>query len=59
MSSFTTAFAEALATVTRPGTFFIAGSQQMLAPGLEVDGIGAIGLPLTAVQAKQLPRSNG
>jgi predicted 2-oxoglutarate/Fe(II)-dependent dioxygenase YbiX len=54
MSSITTAFADALATVSRPGTFFIAGSQQMLAPGLEVDGVGAIGLPLTAVQAEQL-----
>jgi hypothetical protein len=54
MPSITTEFAETLGTVLRPGTFFVAGSQQMLAPGLEVDGIGAIGLPLTPVQAEQL-----
>jgi hypothetical protein len=54
MSMITTAFADALVTVRRPGDFFVAGSQQMLAPGLEVEGIGPVGLPLPAVQAEQL-----
>jgi predicted 2-oxoglutarate/Fe(II)-dependent dioxygenase YbiX len=54
MSSITTTFADALGTVSRPGTFFVTGSEQMLAPGLEVEGVGPIGLPLPAVQAKQL-----
>jgi predicted 2-oxoglutarate/Fe(II)-dependent dioxygenase YbiX len=54
MSSITTTFADALATVSRPGTFFVTGSEQMLAPGLEVKGIGPIGLPLPALQAQQL-----
>jgi predicted 2-oxoglutarate/Fe(II)-dependent dioxygenase YbiX len=54
MSSITTAFADALGTVLRPGTFCVAGSEQMFAPGLEVEGVGPIGLPLPEVQAEQL-----
>jgi predicted 2-oxoglutarate/Fe(II)-dependent dioxygenase YbiX len=54
MSSISTTFAEALGTVSRPGTFFVTGSEQTLAPGLEVEGIGPVGLPLPAVQAEQL-----
>jgi hypothetical protein len=54
MSSITTDFADALGTVRTPGTFFVSGSEPMPAPGLEVDGIGPIGLPLPAVQAQQL-----
>ena len=54
MSSIAIEFATALGTVNRPSAFFIAGTQQMLAPGLTVDGIGPIALPLLPVQAEQL-----
>ncbi|HEY4041164.1 MAG TPA: 2OG-Fe(II) oxygenase [Rhodopila sp.] len=54
MSSITTEFAEALGTVRTPGAFFTAGAQQMLAPGLEVERVGPIGLPLPVVQGEQL-----
>jgi predicted 2-oxoglutarate/Fe(II)-dependent dioxygenase YbiX len=52
--SITTDFADALGTVIRPGAFFVAGTEQMPAPGLEVEGVGPVGLPLPAVQAGQL-----
>ena len=54
MSSIAVEFAEALGTVSRPNAFFIAGTEQMLAPGLVVGGIGPIALPLLPVQAEQL-----
>lgn len=44
----------ALARIDRPGTFCTSGSLPAVLPGLEVDGLGAIGLPLTASQAEEL-----
>lgn len=44
----------ALGTVSRPTEFLVTGTEQMLAPGLEVAGVGPIGLPLPSVQAEQL-----
>ena len=54
MSSITTSFAAALTTIQRPGDFFTAGIQEMVAPRLEVEGVGPIALPLLPVQAEQL-----
>jgi hypothetical protein len=54
MSSITTTLAAALSTVHRPGDFFTAGIQEMLAPRLDVEGAGPIALPLLPVQAEQL-----
>ncbi|MDR3533634.1 MAG: 2OG-Fe(II) oxygenase [Rhodopila sp.] len=54
MSSIATDLAEALSTVRRPGAFFVAGTEEMRAPGLAVEGIGPIALPLLPVQAEQL-----
>ena len=41
---------KALAKIDRPGTFCVGGSAPAVLPGLEVKGIGAIGLPATASQ---------
>ena len=53
-----TALAADLATllsgISRPGGFQTFGTAEILAPGLEVRGIGPIALPLLAVQAEQL-----
>src|SRR5438128_748263 len=46
----------ALEKVDRPGTFATSGTAPAVLPGLEVDGLGAIGLPLSAVQAKALKK---
>jgi hypothetical protein len=46
--------AQALAMIDRSGAFFVSGSAPALLPGLEVDGLGPIGLPLGAKQAKDL-----
>jgi predicted 2-oxoglutarate/Fe(II)-dependent dioxygenase YbiX len=54
MSSITNEFAALLSKVTRPGDFFAAGTIEILAPRLEVDGVGAVALPLLPVQAEQL-----
>src|SRR5215213_8099674 len=43
-----------LDTVRRPGDFFAAGTAELLAPLLEVDGIGPVALPLLPIQAKEL-----
>jgi hypothetical protein len=43
-----------LETVDRPGSFCVSGSAPAVLPGLEVKGLGPIGLPLTASQAKEL-----
>jgi len=45
---------QALSKIDRPGTFCASGSVQTVLPGLEVDGLGPIGLPLTDNQAKDL-----
>src|SRR6202035_480991 len=54
MSSLNTELAEILSTVERPGDFFASGTVEMLAPRLEVEGVGQIALPLLPVQAEQL-----
>jgi hypothetical protein len=45
---------QALDQVDRPGSFCAVGSAPTILPGLEVHGLGPIGLPLTVSQAKEL-----
>src|SRR5215217_1644115 len=54
MPLFTTELASLLSKVRRPGSFFVSGTTELLAPRLEVDGLGPIALPLLTAQAKQL-----
>ena len=54
MISIQAEFAEALSAVSRPAAFFVAGTEQILAPSLTVEGIGPVALPLLPVQAEQL-----
>ncbi len=42
--------------IDRPGSFCVSGSDPAVMPGLEVDGLGSIGFPLTASQAKELKK---
>jgi len=46
--------ADLLQQVRRPGDFYAAGTAEIHAPRLEVEGVGAISLPLLPVQAEQL-----
>ncbi len=43
-----------LDTVRRPGDFFAAGRAELLAPLLEVEGVGPVALPLLPIQAREL-----
>ena len=43
-----------LATIRRPGDFFAAGTAELLAPLLDVEGVGPVALPLLPAQAEQL-----
>jgi hypothetical protein len=54
MPLLTTELAPLLSTVRRPGDFFAAGATALLAPLLEVEGVGPVALPLLPVQAEQL-----
>jgi hypothetical protein len=45
---------QALSKIDRPGFFCVSGSAPSVLPGLEVQGFGPVGLPLTAKQAKDL-----
>jgi predicted 2-oxoglutarate/Fe(II)-dependent dioxygenase YbiX len=54
MSSITTDLAEILSTVKRPGSFYAAGTTEIFAPNLEVEGVGPIAFPLLPVQVEQL-----
>jgi len=47
---------EALRKIDRPGSFCVSGSVAAVLPGLEVAGLGPIGLPLTTRQAKELKK---
>ena len=47
---------EALAGIDRPGDIFAAGDRAPAMPGLEVEGIGTVGLPLSKAQARALIR---
>ena len=46
--------AETLRAVRRPGDFYTSGTAEIFAPRLEVDGVGAVSLPLLPMQAEQL-----
>jgi predicted 2-oxoglutarate/Fe(II)-dependent dioxygenase YbiX len=46
--------ADILGDVDRPGDYFASGRAELLAPSIEVEGVGAIALPLLPAQAKQL-----
>src|SRR5262245_25023064 len=43
-----------LQTIDRPGSFCTSGSVPVVLPGLGVQGVGQIAVPLTAAQAKEL-----
>ena len=47
---------EALAGIDRPGDIFAAGDRTPVIPGLEVEGLGTVGLPLSNAQARALIR---
>ena len=47
---------EALAGIDRPGDVAAAGDRTPTIPGLKVEGIGAVGLPLSKAQARALSR---
>jgi len=49
-----TELASLLSTVRRPGDFFAAGAIELLAPSLEVEGVGPVALPLLPQQAKRI-----
>ena len=54
MTSITSDFADLLKKVRRPGDFFVSGMAELMAPRLEVEGVGPLALPLLPVQAEQL-----
>lgn len=54
MSSPAAQLASLLSTVQRPGDFFAAGTAELLAPSLAVEGVGPVALPLLPVQAEQI-----
>lgn len=54
MGTITEDLAALLGTVERPGSFHASGREAILAPGLEVDGLGPIALPLLPTQAEEL-----
>jgi hypothetical protein len=54
MSTITAALAEVLDAVQRPGDFYATGTAEVFAPGLVVEGVGPIALPLLPQQAAQL-----
>ena len=47
---------DALAEIDRPGDIFAAGDRVPVMPGLEVEGLGTVGLPLSKAQARALIR---
>ena len=47
---------KALAGIDRPGDIFAAGDRVPAMPGLEVEGLGTVGLPLSKAQARALIR---
>src|SRR5690349_6669000 len=54
MSSIAQTLADILGKARRPGDFHVSGSAEIALPGLEVEGVGPIALPLLPVQAEQL-----
>ncbi len=49
-----TELASLLSTVRRPGDFVAAGTIELLAPSLEVEGVGPVALPLLPEQANRI-----
>jgi hypothetical protein len=45
---------QVLEDIDRPGSFCVSGSAPAVLPGLEVEGLGPVGLPLTARHAREL-----
>src|SRR3954466_6306406 len=54
MPMITADLATVLGKIRRPGNFFAAGTTELLAPLLEVEGVGPVALPLLPAQADQL-----
>ena len=54
MSSIAAELAALLSTVDRPGDFSVSGTTEILAPRLEIEGVGLVALPLLPLQAEQL-----
>jgi predicted 2-oxoglutarate/Fe(II)-dependent dioxygenase YbiX len=54
MLSMAKSLAALLDEVQRPGDFYTSGTHEISAPGLEIDEVGPIALPLLMVQAAQL-----
>src|SRR4051794_11709545 len=54
MSMITADLAAVLGKVSRPGDFFAAGTTELLAPLLEVEGVGPVALPLLPIPAREL-----
>jgi len=52
--SITDQLAKILAGIRRPGDYFVAGCTELLAPRIEVAGVGTVALPLLPAQAKAL-----
>ena len=47
---------EAISKVDRPGTFCTGGDLPLVMPGLEVEGVGPVRLPLGKTQARKLAK---
>ena len=47
---------DALAAIDRPGDVVAVGNRELTMPGLEVEGLGTVGLPLPKAQARALIR---
>ena len=54
MSDINRMLAGVLGTVQRPGDFYVSGRQEIFAPSITVDGVGAVALPLLPQQAAEL-----
>ncbi len=54
MSSLAAELASLLGTVRQPGDFFAAGTAELLAPSLMVEGVGPVALPLLPEQAGRI-----
>jgi len=54
MKTLQTQILETLAAVDRPGNYCASGTESLVLPELEVEGVGEISLPLTAKVAKEL-----
>jgi len=54
MNTLQTQILETLAAIDRPGNFCASGTESLVLPGLEVEGVGPVALPLTGNAAKAL-----